>query len=194
MMTSDAARRRSDYLAQLDAAMANVPHGVATEIRAGIAEELAGLDSAATAARIEQLGDPAVIAREAGAAIAPVAVTVQQKEPLAQSRGFAITAALVLAFGGFIVPVLGWFVGAVMVTIGARWRRWEKLVAIALPFAAAALTAIVIWITALISPADGSTHNPLVPAPFDMWHSGILLAFLVVPVSGGWLLWRLRGR
>jgi len=33
----------SDYLARLDAALRGVPHGIASEIRAGIAEELARL-------------------------------------------------------------------------------------------------------------------------------------------------------
>lgn len=102
--------------------MQNVPHGVATEIRAGIVEELDGLDADTTAARIEQFGDPAVIAREAGAESSPASVTA----------------------GG----------------------------------------------------AASQAHNPLVPymGGLGLWHSGVLLAFLIIPISGGWLLWRLRGR
>jgi len=65
MNGTDAAGLREDFLGRLDAAMGSVPHGVANEIRAGIAEELDGLDAEATAARIAQLGDPVQIAREA---------------------------------------------------------------------------------------------------------------------------------
>lgn len=199
MTTSDAVRQRNDFLARLDAAMQNVPHGVATEIRAGIAEEFDGLDAAATAERIEQFGDPAVIAREAVAESIPAAVIegAPEKEPFARSRGFAITAALVLSFGGFVVPVVGWFVGAVMVSIGARWHRWEKIVAIALPFATGVLMGLIAWTIGLVATVGGRAaqeHNPLVPGPLDLWHSGILLVFLIIPVSGVWLLWRLRGR
>lgn len=61
----DATRLRDDYLARLDEAMRGLPHGVAGEIRQGIVEELEGLDADATAERIERLGDPAGIAREA---------------------------------------------------------------------------------------------------------------------------------
>lgn len=195
-MTADAARQRQEYLTRLDAAMHDVPHGVATEIRAGIAEELGGLDATATAVRIEQLGDPVLIAREAGAEGADAAAPVEQpsREPVAQSRGFAIAAALVLAFGGFLIPVVGWFVGVVMVTISARWRRWEKIVAIAVPFVTGALMGLTTWISLLSSSADEGTlgQNPLVPSGLGLWHFGVLAAFLIVPISGGWLLWRLR--
>ncbi len=193
MTTSDAARQRTEFLARLDAAMQSVPHGVATEIRAGIVEELDGLDAAATAARIEQLGDPAVIAREAGGeSVHAVTPAAPEKVPLTQSRGFAIAAALTLSFGGFIVPVVGWLVGAVLVAIGARWRRWEKVLAIALPFAVGAVMGLVTWIVRLTVARPDSGHNPLLPASYDLWISGILLVLLIIPISGGWLLWRLR--
>ncbi|KDA07216.1 hypothetical protein DC31_01060 [Microbacterium sp. CH12i] len=202
MINSDAARQRDDFLARLDAEMQSVPHGIATEIRAGIAEELDGLDATATAGRIEQLGDPATIAQEAQAEVRTTdASSVHansvhaNKEPFSQSRVFAITAALVFAFGGFIVPVVGWFVGAVMVAVSARWRRWEKVLAITLPFATAVLLSVVMWLARFMS-VDGvaTERNPLLPTAFDLWHSGILLVFLLIPIIGGWLLWRLRRR
>ena len=56
---------RADYLARLDEAMRDLPHGVAADIRGGITEELEGLGAEATAQRIAQLGDPEEIAREA---------------------------------------------------------------------------------------------------------------------------------
>ncbi|MCS3842862.1 hypothetical protein [Microbacterium sp. AK031] len=208
MTEPDADRLRRDLLRRLDAAMTDLPYGVATEIHDGIEEELGGLDAEATADRIAQLGDPGTIAREAMAEV-PVSTLIAaapsersaltpQKAPLVETRGYAIAAALVFAFGGFIVPVVGWFVGAVLVSSSALWRRWEKIVAIALPFAVAALIAVVIWIARLITssavPAGEQEHNPLIPYGLDIWHSSILLIFVLIPVIGGWLLWRLRRR
>lgn len=198
MIAKDAAGQRDDFLEQLDVALRDVPHGVAIEIRDGVSEELQGLDAASTAERISQLGDPALIAREAQAEIrTPGVIAADRKEPLPRRRGFAIAAALVFAFGGFVVPVVGWFVGIVMVAESKLWRRWEKLLAILLPLAVAALIAVVMLIGGLISSAGesaGQEHNPLIPAPLDLWHSGILLGIILIPILGGWLLWRLRRR
>lgn len=207
MTEPDADRLRRDFLGQLDAAMTDLPHGVATEIHGGIEEELDGLDADATAARIAQLGDPGTIAREARAEVpagAPTTVTSSgnaarsdTKVPIVDTRGYAIASALVFAFGGFVVPVIGWFVGAVLVSSSTLWRRWEKVLAIVLPFAVAALIALVTWIGSLLASAGESgepERNPLVPSPLDLWHSGVLLVLLLIPVIGGWLLWRLRRR
>lgn len=208
MTEPDADRLRRDFLGRLDAAMTDLPYGVATEIHDGIEEELGGLDAGATADRIAQLGDPGTIAREAMAEVpvgTPIAAPLsersaptKEKPPLVESRGYAIAAALVFAFGGFVVPVVGWFVGAVLVSSSALWRRWEKIVAIALPFAVATLIAIVMWVARLVTssgtPAGEQEHNPLIPSGLDIWPSSILLIFLLIPVIGGWLLWRLRRR
>lgn len=207
MTESDADRLRRDFLSQLDAAMTDLPHGVATEIHDGVDEELNGLDAGAIAARIAQLGDPGTIAREAQAEVpsgAPVIVSLaepspreKEKVPLVDTRGYAITSALVFAFGGFVIPVVGWFVGAVLVSSSTLWRHWEKVVAIVLPFVVAALIAVVMWIGSLLSSAGesgGQERNPLVPSGLGLWHSGVLLAFFLIPIIGGWLLWRLRRR
>lgn len=207
MTEPDAERLRREFLERLDAAMTDLPHGVATEIHDGIEEELEGLDGEAAAARITQLGDPGTIAREAQAEMptgAPIVVAPSEpsarptaKAPLVDTRGYAITSALVFAFGGFVVPVVGWLVGAVLVSSSTLWRRWEKVLAIVLPFAGAALIAVVIWIGSLVSSAGEAgeqEHNPLLPTSYDLWHSGILLVFILIPAIGGWLLWRLRRR
>jgi hypothetical protein len=209
MTEPDAERLRRDFLEGLESAMAELPHGVATEIRGGIEEELDGLDAEATAARIAQLGDPETIAREARAEVPADASTAAAlpgpsarptaKAPLVDTRGYAIASALVFAFGGFVIPVVGWFVGAVLVSSSTLWRRWEKVVAIVLPLVAAALIALVLWIGSLLSSAGESGepgYNPLVPpmSGLGLWHSGILLVFVLIPAIGGWLLWRLRRR
>lgn len=195
---ADSARQRDEFLARLDAAMREVPHGVATEIRAGITEEFAGLDAASTAQRIAQLGDPTRIAEEAQAESRPPRTSAaERKGSVSHRRAYSITAAFVFAFGGFVVPVVGWAVGAVMVASSALWRRWEKVVAIALPFAMVAVVLVASWIVGLVSssgtPAE-QEHNPLVPTGLDLWHSGIIFVFILMPVTGAWLLWRLRRR
>lgn len=214
-MTSTAADAlREDYLARLDEAMSGLAHGVASDIRAGILEELQGLDAAATAARIAQLGDPVVIAREAqaempspppGAVTAPAVVSTP-RPPVTSTRGFAIAAALTLGFGGFLVPVVGWIVGVVLVSLSALWKTWEKIVAIIVPFVFTGLSFLIVsTLTGFSTGEAGGTssgtgtppeivgENPLVPG-LGEWHLLILLGFLLIPASGLWLLWRLRGR
>lgn len=193
---------REDYLARLDTAMRELPHGVAEDIREGIAEELDGLDAEGVAARIAQLGDPREIAREAqrevpssSPAVAPAAASVpaaNRRVPATATRGFAITAALTLSFGGFVVPALGWIVGVGLVTSATLWKRWEKLVAITVPFVVTGLSLLISWLFTGSSGA-GAANNPLVPG-LGEWHLLILLGLLLVPASGLWLLWRLRGR
>ncbi|MFD5213228.1 HAAS signaling domain-containing protein [Microbacterium sp. NPDC058345] len=201
----------AEYLTRLDAALRDVPHGIASDIRAGIAEELSSLESDAAQARIAQLGDPEQIAREvmdAAGQATPVAVPGSQapRVPLTRTRGFAIAAAITLGAGGFVVPIVGWFAGVVMVLMSAMWRTWEKLVAVLLPFVTIALVIAASVLSAAVAAESGGGSgefaapgaNPLVPTWYDVglmgWHSAILVGFVLVPVSGLWLLWRLRGR
>lgn len=203
----------SDYLTRLDVALRDVPHGIADEIRAGIAEELASLDPDAAERRIAQLGDPTVIAREAmdaggylpaiprTPAFPPAPVPV----PTTRTRGFAIAAALALSFGGFVVPFVGWVVGAVMVAMSGMWRTWEKVMAICMPlvlfgivllFSLAAFTVSAVEVhEASGTGAAPEAPSPLMPALYDVsWSTLFLLMVLVIPASGLWLLWRMRGR
>jgi len=203
------------YLARLDAALRDVPHGIAAEIRAGITEELSTLDPDAAEARIAQLGDPAVIAREAmdaGGYAPPVAppaapaAVPPASVPATRTRGFAIAAALTLSFGGFVLPFVGWIVGAVLVAMSSMWRSWEKVVAIVVPLVLggfSVLSSLTMWTTT--GEASGGSmsgdgvppevSSPLLPTWYDVIWSGFwVLGLLVIPLSGLWLLWRMRGR
>ncbi|WEK60717.1 MAG: hypothetical protein P0Y60_15660 [Candidatus Microbacterium colombiense] len=216
MIETTAEHLREDYLARLDEAMRELPHGVAAEIRGGITEELQGLDAAATAARIAQLGDPVDIAREAQdetpggptfVVAAPLPAPEAPRPRTTSTRGFAITAALALSFGGIVVPVVGWFVGAVLVVLSPLWKTWEKTVAIVVPFVVF-LTAVILITTMQGFSGEGSSSgsssgtgtpppvmNPLVPAWYDLiWFAVIVIGLVLIPASGLWLLWRLRGR
>lgn len=200
-MSTTPEQLRGEYLRRLDAAMAGIPHGVATEIRVGIAEELSGLDADAAAARIAQLGEPAEIAREAASAAsasapAPVEVRI---EPVSHSRGFATIAALTLSFGGFVLPGLGWLVGVVLVSMSPLWRTWEKTVAIVVPLASAAASiafGLTAWAaTGAVAVSGSDVTDPLGPSGYDMFVTVLaVLGLLLIPLSGLWLLWRMRDR
>lgn len=200
MTDVEAHRLRENFFAELDVAMTELPYRVATDIRQGIAEEIDGLDARDTAQRLALLGAPEAIAREAAASLgAPPATHRDLTQPtgIDRSRGFAIAAALVLAGGGVVVPVLGFFVGIVMVGMSGLWHRWEKLLAILLPFAIVAGIGAVTWLVAIAQPPSaitGEVSNPLLPASYDTWYSTLLFGLMLIPICGLWLLWRLRGR
>ena len=201
----EAAPKRAEYLRRLDAAIAPLPHGVAAEIRAGVAEELAGLEGDALIARIAELGDPEQIAREArqelpdGATpVAPapppaVAPAPAPSAPVTTTRGFAIGAALTLGFGGLLVPGAGWVVGAVLVLLSTMWRGWEKAVAILVPLAGGLLsmvTASFMWVgSGSWSQSSGfgaaEVVNPLVPDWYSvLWMIAMVVGLLLIPASG----------
>lgn len=122
------------YLAELDRALAGVPDEVRRGIVAGIAEELEGLDAAAAASRIESLGDPAFIAAEARAGAAPTPATAKLAPPRAsEQRWYVVVTALLLEFGGLLVPLAGWVAGIMMLWASPLWTRGEKLVATIVP-------------------------------------------------------------
>lgn len=204
MTDHESVRLREDFLQRLDTAMSSLPFGIASEIRVGILEELSGLDATATANRIAQLGTPESIAREARDAherAAPVMIERQEKTPIDRSRGFAITAALVLGFGGLIVPVIGWFIGVALVWMSRLWGRWEKIVAIATPFIVFGVTVTIGILIRAVRDAPSVDDSSFAPSmagfqlsPFDMWHSMFLMTLAIIPITGLWLLWRLKGR
>jgi hypothetical protein len=208
---------RERYLAALQDATQGLPQSVAAEIRDGIAEELQGLDTVELTQRIAQLGDPLAIAREAQAEtmdvrmpdVAAEPASSALKPPATTTRGFAIAAALTLSFGGFVLPFAGWIVGAVLVSLSSLWKTGEKVIAIVIPFVLFALSAFVggtLW--GLTGSSSGSSSgsstgesvvevasNPLVPAWYDLlWSGAMVFGVLFIPLSGLWLLWRLRGR
>lgn len=202
-----------DYLARLDEALRDVPHGIAAEIRGGIAEALSSLEPDAAELRIRQLGDPAVIAREAmdaagqapAPSVPPVVVVEAPVVPTTSTRGFAIIAALMLSFAGYLVPFIGWVAGVVLVLMSTMWHAWEKLVAILAPvavFGALLLLSLPVYVTGAVEVSEeGGTGvppevvNPLMPNLLAGPHLFIILAVaVVIPASGLWLLWRMRGR
>ena len=108
--TSRSAQR---YLQQLDDALAGAAPSVRADLLAETESALAGLDDEQAQTRIRALGDPERIAADAAEAAG-------DPEP-SQRRGYLIITVLVLLFGGYLVPVLGWLAGLVMIAVGSGW-------------------------------------------------------------------------
>ena len=122
------------YLRKLDRTLADVPDDVRQGIVAGVAEELEGLDAADAADRIESLGDPIFIAAEARAGAAPKSSGAKLTLPRAsEQRWYVVVTALLLEFGGLLVPLAGWVAGIMMLWASPLWTRGEKLVATIVP-------------------------------------------------------------
>ncbi|MFZ4894395.1 HAAS signaling domain-containing protein [Plantibacter sp. Mn2098] len=120
---SAAAKR---YLTELNDALADASPAVRSEIVADITDELDGLDDAAAAARVAELGDPRAIAADAAAAtaaVAPESVSPDSAIPVqpVPSKAYLTITGLLLTAGWYVVPVLGWVAGIVMVAIGTSW-------------------------------------------------------------------------
>jgi hypothetical protein len=188
------------YFTQLETALVELPTDVREEILAGIREELDGLDASAAAARIEALGDPEFIAAEARseaagpAAGSPLVELVEARDP--EPRWLPVLAALLVAFGGIVIPFVGWIVGIAMVWMSKTWRIRDKWIATLTPFIGVAAFILLFALTSAASqlnvPSTSEFGNPLIPGMFSaVWSS----AFLVIPVNavvGIWLLWRAK--
>jgi uncharacterized membrane protein len=166
------------YLAQLEAALTDVPAEVGREIIMGIGEELAGLDEATAAARIKELGDPEFIAAEARAAIPQAsAVAAPAQLPVSERRWYLVVTALLVAVGGYVFPLVGWIVGIGMMWRSRAWFSWEKWVATLAPFVFGGVGSVIF---AIANNFGGLTG----------WHLLILVTFAIPVLVGAWLLWR----
>ena len=178
-MTDRTPEITTTYLARLDAELDRLPADLHRDIHAGIAEELQGLDAGAAAARIQQLGDPAFIAAEAGTEVpsdAPGAPT----EASPPGRTFSIVAVVVLIAGSLLVPVLGALAGLLFVSQARAWTVTEKTAAWLVPVGVGLLALAAV---ALITAAGlGGAHLVY------------LVGYLVFPVVGIVLAVRARRR
>jgi len=128
------------YLNRLESALAPAPAELRAEIVSGVREELDGLDAHAAAARIAELGDPALIAAEAIAGLpAPAAATT----PSSVYLGFTLA---LLVVGGYLLPFVGWLAGLALIIGSSVWTRRVKKIAVSLSAGAAvvALAALLI--------------------------------------------------
>src|SRR5262245_2085154 len=141
-MSTSADRLVDDYLDRLEGELVDFPSSrrreLVQEISEHIAEARAQLDPETEAGVrnvLERMGDPADIAAEARGpreepTVVTAPVTVAAPTPAAVQRragGVEIGALILLLFGGLILPVVGWFVGVVLLWVSSAWTVPQKL-------------------------------------------------------------------
>lgn len=131
---SGAARR---YLRELETALASAPAPLRAEIVSDIESELSGLDETRSGERIAALGDPRAIAADA------LAENRTAPELLPVSKTYPTLTAVVLTAGWYLVPVIGWVAGLVMIGIGDRWSAATRRNAILASVGGAVLAVLV---------------------------------------------------
>lgn len=135
MATMHHDRLVEDYLRRLDTAASVLPTDRRTElvdeihdhIRAAV-DQHGSADEADVRNILERLGPPDEIVAEA----------VDREDAGAPGRApgiFEIIALLVLAAGGFAVPVAGWVAGTALVLISRAWTTREKQIGLIGPLA-----------------------------------------------------------
>jgi hypothetical protein len=112
-----------DYLKRLKKAAASLPRARRNELIGEIESHLiealpAGASEAEALNVLERLGEPADIVAEAGAGQAPLARA-------GLNEWLAIP---FLLFGGVFIPVLGWFIGVVLLWNSRIWTARDKLI------------------------------------------------------------------
>jgi hypothetical protein len=122
----------ADYLDRLRRAGAGLPPAARAELLDDIAAHLAetvgpGADEAQARQALDELGTPKEIAAAAAAESgAPVGVPAGAPARAGGELAYDVGTVLVLLLGGFVVPVLGWIAGVVMLWNGPRWSTREK--------------------------------------------------------------------
>ena len=121
----------ADYLRRLEAAAAHLPRDRRAELVGEIEEhvdaalgEAGARDEATVRNVLERLGPPEEIA---AAAEPPPAA------PRRRRRGALETAALIVLSVSFLVPVIGYLIGASLVLASSAWDDREKLTAVLIP-------------------------------------------------------------
>jgi uncharacterized membrane protein len=114
-----------EYLHDLEAELRDLPRSCRQELLGEIHEHI---DSALTDAPahdeaevrnvLDRLGDPSDIAEEARQRFGL---------PRHRSRGLEMAAVILLPIGGLIIPVLGWFIGVILLWSSRVWTTGEKL-------------------------------------------------------------------
>jgi uncharacterized membrane protein len=116
----------NEYLKQLDAELSGLPRSsrreVAQEISAHITAARADLvdeNEAEIRALLDRLGEPADIAAEARDRFG--------MQPPRKRAWVEVAALVLLPLGGVILPIVGWFVGVVLLWVSDAWTTRDKL-------------------------------------------------------------------
>ncbi|BBG02641.1 MULTISPECIES: HAAS signaling domain-containing protein [Pseudonocardia] len=165
------------YLLRLRAASADLPGAQRDELLGDITAHLAeavpdGFDELTARRALDALGAPEQVAAAARAENGAVA-----RPGAGSAQAFDVAAVLLLLLGGFVVPVLGWVAGVVMLWSSPRWAVADKwLGTLVMPGAVVVGFLSLAWLEAL--------------GARGMWF-GVGVAVLGVL---GWTFWRLLSR
>jgi hypothetical protein len=162
-MSSTADKLVEDYLKRLNAELRGLPRArrreLVEEISAHIAEARVDLeieDEPNIRTLLDRLGEPVEIAAEATERFGPRPSTAGWKE---------VGALVLLPIGGVILPVLGWFIGIVLLWISDAWSTRDKLVGTLL-FPGGLLLPVALGVLASESSGCGTVVTPqLSPQP-----------------------------
>jgi hypothetical protein len=118
----------TSYLDELTEALAGLPRARRSELLDDIADhidallaeaaEQGPLTREAVEAVLAEVGEPAAIARAAGA----------ESLPVQGATGWDKAIIAFLLVGGIILPVLGWLIGVVMLWVSSAWRVKDKVI------------------------------------------------------------------
>lgn len=145
------------YLAALSRHLSDAPDrelvldGVRQHIRDALAE--GPVDRIRVAGVLDELGDPAAIASEATGS------EPRREAPFLQQRGGAILVVLLLTLGGFVVPVIGWVAGVVLLCASRGWAVLDKLVGTLAP---ALLAVVLLGLSGLLPSEVRFSHLALI--------------------------------
>jgi uncharacterized membrane protein len=140
MTMPDTQRQRlvAEYLSRLDKAAHRLPADQRTELVDGIREHLdsalAGVDPANEAqvrAVLDRPGAPEEIVADAVEGGSPSWSTLGSAPATQAGSGLGvreILAVILLPIGGVILPVLGWFIGVVLLWTSDRWTTRDKII------------------------------------------------------------------
>lgn len=197
-MTSITSSQVNEYLSELDRALHQLPRGrrheIVTDIRLHIESALADSadDGAESPERVESilyaLGTPADIAAAAceDLPLRPPRVAVRD-----------IIAIVLLLVGGVVLPVIGWFVGLILLWTSPAWHTRDKIIGTVL-VPGGVLAPILLLGLAVIQVGGGSctggsvsdartgqivsTETTCTSTPF--WHTLLVIAIFAVAVLG----------
>jgi uncharacterized membrane protein len=114
-----------EYLHDLEAELRDLPRSRRQELLGEIHDHIdsaladsPALDEAEVRNVLDRLGDPADIAEEARQRFGV---------PKVKSGALEIAALILLVIGGIILPVIGWFIGVILLWSSRVWTTGEKL-------------------------------------------------------------------
>lgn len=186
-----------NYLAALEARLAQLPTEQSEEISFGVREHIAEAmqrGGQSTSEILAGLGSPDDIAAGLTVTDAATPGTVQQQLPPYQYQQmpqpaprhqsttlWVVATGILLPFGGFLAGI-GWLFGLAGLWMGTRWKTWEKIMGtVLLPGGIAGsvvLAAMPFWFGASGQSSTQDGTNPLIPGlPI-----GGVLALVCLPI------------